>query len=171
MRTLRLLQSVPPRPHCVRPTVPRSHLAFARAGRKCSASTPGVLRSGNSRAAKKPVESSRPLRCLGNPAVAAPGSRTPAGPTHQASTVRRRGPRLCQGRGLRAKENISGLHSQARPLAVYASQAGLLQRHARHASGCGPDSTGRDCLPAGFQRKVSGCSQLPFLLSQAILTQ
>lgn len=102
------------------------------------------------------MERHRPLRYLGNPDVATPGSRTPAGPTHQAiHKVRQRGPCLCQRQGLPATEKISGLNSQARPLAVYASQAGSPQHHARLASGCGPDSTGRDWLPAGFRRKVS----------------
>jgi hypothetical protein len=59
---------------------------------------------------------------------------------------------------------ISGLNRTARSLAVYASQDELPHHHARLASGWLAGLSGRGCLPAGSQRKVSGCS---ILLSQA----
>ena len=57
---------------------------------------------------------------------------------------------------------ISGLNRTALDLAVYASQGRLPPHHARLASGCWPGSTGRDWLPAGFQRKVSSFGYPPF---------
>jgi hypothetical protein len=59
---------------------------------------------------------------------------------------------------------ISGLNHTARPFAVYASQSGLLHRHARLASGWLANLSGRGLLPAGSQRKVSDHL---ILLSQA----
>ena len=59
---------------------------------------------------------------------------------------------------------ISGLNHTARPFAVYASQSGLLHRHARLASGWLANLSGRGWLPAGSQRKVSDHL---ILLSQA----
>ncbi len=50
---------------------------------------------------------------------------------------------------------LSRLHHTASALAVYASQDELLHHHARLASGCWSSSTGRDWIPARFQRKVS----------------
>ena len=52
---------------------------------------------------------------------------------------------------------LSRLNHTASALAVYASQAGSPRHHARLASGCWPDSSGRAWLPAGFHRKVSRC--------------
>ncbi len=52
---------------------------------------------------------------------------------------------------------ISGLNHTAYMLAVYASQPGLPHVHARLASGWWPPLTGREWLPAGFQREVSSC--------------
>ena len=63
-----------------------------------------------------------------------------------------------------ARTVISGLNHTARSLAVYASQGGLPHHHARLASGWLASLSGRDWLPAGSQRKVSGHS-IP--LSQA----
>ena len=40
--------------------------------------------------------------------------------------------------------------------------ARVARHHARLASGCWPSSTGRDWLPAGFQRKVSDLIASPF---------
>jgi hypothetical protein len=71
----------------------------------------------------------RPLRC---------SSTAPAQTTTRAPTLR-----------------LSRLNSKAWALAVYASQHGLLHDHARLASGCWPDSTGRAWVPAGCLRKVS----------------
>jgi hypothetical protein len=95
----------------------------------------------------------------------APHSSTPAGPVHQALALHRRGPRSVHDEGSRLWR-LSRLNHTASALAVYASQAGLPRHHARLASGCWPDSSGRACLPAGFQRKVSRCILHSFLLSQ-----
>src|SRR5262249_41641077 len=49
---------------------------------------------------------------------------------------------------------------------------GVAPRGARLASGCSPGSTGWDCLPTGFLRKVLKVQSLPLLLlSQAFLAQ
>ena len=85
---------------------------------------------------------------------------------HQAIAVRRRGPRVMQRRRL-PRVMLSRLNSTASALAVYASPGGSPAQDARLASGCWPGSTGRDWLPAGFQRKVSKVYSLHlFLLSQ-----
>jgi len=93
-----------------------------------------------------------------------PCSPTPAGPPRSATAAfwcclppngRRRLPRQIL---------ISGLNHTARSLAVYASQGGLLHRHARLASGWLANLSGRGLLPAGSQRKVSDHL---ILLSQA----
>ena len=54
-----------------------------------------------------------------------------------------------------ATNTISRLHHTARTPAVYASQDGLLHRHARLASGWLARLSGRGWLPTGSQRKVS----------------
>ena len=56
-------------------------------------------------------------------AVPLPCSPTPAGPTHQAIAMRRRGPRSQHDEGS-LQEVISGLDNKALALAVYASQCG-----------------------------------------------
>ena len=64
---------------------------------------------------------------------------------------------------------ISGLNYTACTLAVYASQHGLPQCHARLASGWWPTFTGRDLLPAGSPYKVSAMPPHCFPLVQAFL--
>jgi hypothetical protein len=64
---------------------------------------------------------------------------------------------------------ISRLNHTARPLAVYASQDGLLHHHARLASGWLACLSGQGCIPTGSRRKVSGKSDHPIPLSQAFL--
>ena len=84
-----------------------------------------------------------------------PCSQTPAGPRCSATAALRfRLPPL-RRRRLTRLSTISRLNHTARPLAVYASQGGLLYRHARLASGWLANLSGRDWLPAGSQRKVS----------------
>ena len=104
--------------------------------------------------ASKRMEIIRVSQVPGEPSMPMPCSRTPAGPIHQATTMNQRGPRSFNDEDS-TREVISGLNGTASALAVHASQDGLLHRHARLASGCWPSSTGRDCLPAGFLRKVS----------------
>ena len=78
-------------------------------------------------------------RFLGNPDVDVPCSSTPTGPagpglfspTDAAFRTR-------NGVGSRNVKGLSGLYHTAHPLAVYASQPGLLPDHARLASGCWP---------------------------------
>jgi hypothetical protein len=103
-------------------------------------------------------------RFLEDPTMNVPCSPTPAGPPRSATAAlwcclppngRRRLPRQIL---------ISGLNHTARTLAVYASQGGLLHRHARLASGWLANLSGRGWLPAGSKRKVS---DLLIFLSQA----
>src|SRR5438045_2989787 len=54
----------------------------------------------------------RPPRFLGNPRDGSPGSWTPVGSTRQAIAACRRGPRLCQQRGLPTRENFRGSMSR-----------------------------------------------------------
>src|SRR5215471_6341320 len=106
-----------------------------------------------------------PPRFLEDPVVNMPCSPTPVGPPRSAATAlrcclppngKRRPPRQIL---------ISGLNHTACPLAVYASQGGLLHRHARLASGwlaslVRAGVTTRWVLPKGFR--------LSILLSQAL---
>jgi hypothetical protein len=93
-----------------------------------------------------------------------PCSPTPAGPLRSATAALWCGLPPNGRRRLPRQILISGLNHTARSLAVYASQSGLLHRHARLASGWLANLSGRGWLPAGSQRKVSGHL---ILLSQA----
>ena len=93
------------------------------------------------------------LRSWGTPIVLLPCSPTPAGPTHQAMRCAGAAPAVSTTKA--PAFVLSRLNHTASALAVYASQAGSPRHHARLASGCWPDSSGRAWLPAGFQRKVS----------------
>src|SRR5262245_5402838 len=64
------------------------------------------------------VGDDRPPRFLGNPTDGSLGSWTPVRPARQAVTACRRGPRLCQERGLPTRK-VSRLDVQAFRLAVY----------------------------------------------------
>jgi hypothetical protein len=60
---------------------------------------------------------------------------------------------------------LSGLNRTAHPLAVYASQPGLLPNHARLASGCRPTLPGGIAYPLGSIARFSHscCTSLPRL--------
>jgi hypothetical protein len=88
----------------------------------------------------------RPPRFLGNPRDGSPGSWTPVGPARQAIAACRRGPRLCQQRGLPTRK-LSRLDVQAFRLTVYASSGGSPHHDARLASGCWP------ALPDGIRTR------------------
>jgi hypothetical protein len=66
---------------------------------------------------------------------------------------------------------LSTLNSMAFGLAVYASQCGLLPHHARLASSCWSDSTGRAFHPHGSAERFQSCGLHLILLSQACLAQ
>ena len=66
---------------------------------------------------------------------------------------------------------LSTLNSMAFGLAVYASQCGLLQHHARLASSCWSGSTGRAFHPHGSTERFQSCRLHLILLSQAYLAQ
>jgi len=66
---------------------------------------------------------------------------------------------------------LSTLNSMAFGLAVYASQCGLLQHHARLASSCWSGSTGRAFHPHGSAERFQSCQLHLILLSQACLAQ
>jgi hypothetical protein len=143
--------------------VPSLHLGLRSRGRKA----PRPRAWGYSPDSPQPVSSTEttgPPRFLEDLTMNVPCSPTPAGPLRSATAAlwcclppngRRRLPRQIL---------ISGLNHTARSLAVYASQGGLLHRHARLASGWLAILSGRGWLPAGSQRKVS---DLLILLSQA----
>ena len=102
------------------------------------------------------VETTGLPRFLGNPGVGVPCSSTPTGPA---------GPGLYsptdaafrshKGVGSRDGKIISGLNHTAHPLAVYASQPGLLPNHARLASGCWPTLPGGIDYPLGSTARFS----------------
>ena len=64
-------------------------------------------------------------------------------------------------------KGLSTLNSMAFGLAVYASQCGLLQHHARLASSCWSGSTGRAFHPQGSDERFQSCSLHLIPLSQA----
>ena len=106
-------------------------------------------------AGKKSVETAGSPTFLGNPLCSCPALRP-----RQDRRIR---PSRCVGAApamSTAKApawQLSRLNHTASALAVYASQTGSPRYHARLAPGCWPSSSGRDCLPAGFHRKVSQC--------------
>jgi hypothetical protein len=103
----------------------------------------------------KEMETPGRPKFLGNPDVPAPCSKTPARPTlPQASTVGRHGPTHRVPRGLSTRGNF-GARSHGIGTRCLRFAVRITPPHARLASGCGPRSTKRDWLPAGFQRKVS----------------
>ena len=112
------------------------------------------------------VETTGIPRFLGNPRVDVPCSSTPAGPVGQAIF----GPSGAAFRsryvvGSRDVKILSGLNHTAHPLAVYASQPGLLPDHARLASGCWPALPGGIDYPLGSNARFSSscCTSLPRL--------
>jgi hypothetical protein len=114
------------------------------------------------------AEESGPPKFLGDPCAYSPRSQTPAGLPHQAIAAWEMLPAAFLTTSATTISGLSRLHPTARTLAVYASQRGLPQRHARLASGWWPAFPGRDWLPAGPLRKVSGYL-ITFPLSQACL--
>ena len=64
---------------------------------------------------------------------------------------------------------LSTLNSMASGLAVYASQCGLLQHHARLASSCWSGSTGRAFHPHGSDERFQSCGLHLIPLAQALL--
>ncbi len=78
-------------------------------------------------------------------------SPTPAGPTRLALRWSRLGPRYVHNEGSHDQINLSGLHHTAWTLAVYASQSGLPQNHARLASRCWPGLVTRKIPTKGFR--------------------
>ena len=113
------------------------------------------------------MESTGPPRFPENPPVPMPCSSTPAGPRAPGHTASRHGPRSDNGEGYPQQWFFRG--SIARPRHSLSTLRGLVSPHrdARLASGCWPNSAGRDSLPAGFPRKVSEVivTSLPPLLS------
>ena len=85
----------------------------------------------------------------GGPSVNVPCSPTPAGPPRSATTALRCCLPPIGQRRLPRQMLISGLNHTARTLAVYASQGGLLHRHARLASGGWPTLPGGTGYPSG----------------------
>jgi hypothetical protein len=160
---LRLPTAPPASLRFLRFAVPPLRLGLRSRGRKA----PRPRAWGYSPDSPQPVSSTEttgPPRFLEDPTMNVPCSPTPAGPPRSATAAlwcclppngRRRLPRQIL---------ISGLYHTARSLAVYASQGGLLHRHARLASGWLAGLSGRGWLPAGSQRKVSDHL---ILLSQA----
>ena len=106
-------------------SLPRAGAALPRAR---------VLGFGSTPRAAESVEATGPPRFLGNHLAYAPRSTTPPGPGKPRSTP---SPRCCLPFRIQRrlpKKVISELNHAARTLAVYASQRGLPQRHARLAT-------------------------------------
>ena len=95
-----------------------------------------------------------PLRFLGNPPVHMPCSSTPAGPTRQDIRRSRRDPRIGNDEGSREFTVFRG--SIARPVhSLSTLRPGDCSTRTPDSLPAAVRSTGRDWLPAGFQRKVS----------------
>ena len=105
------------------------------------------------------------LRSWGTPLVLLPCSPTPAGPVHQALRCTGAAPALSTTKAPALR--LSRLNHTASALAVYASQDGLPRHHARLASGCWPDSSGRASYPQGSTERFPTHLMLVFPLSQA----
>jgi hypothetical protein len=100
---------------------------------------------------------SGPPKFLENPYVPTPCSQTPARPTLPRQgqiAADRHGPTHSVPRGLSTRGNF-GARSHGIGTRCLRFAVRLTPPHARLASGCGPSSTRRDWLPAGFLRKVS----------------
>ncbi len=128
--------------------------AFVSPSRPGAGLGPGALLSGSPHASMCRGGAPGRPKFPGDLVVPVPCSSTPAGPTHQAITVHRRGPRADKTEGS-PRVGISGLNSTAWALAVYASQDGLPHRHARLASGHGPG------LPGGIGYPQGCCERFP----------
>ncbi len=120
------------------------HARFAPDNVACDAVGQGLLRIAPVTPSGSMVETTGPPTFPGSPLVPMPCSTTPAGPTRQAISTRRRGPRVAPRRGLPRAICLTGLDHTASALAVYASPRRLPGHHARLASGCRP------VLPAGL---------------------
>ena len=141
IKALRLPAGLPAALRFLRLAVPREHSGFACSARR-SASPPSLelvtryLRPGFRQWKRQDL-----LRSWGTPTVLLPCSPTPVGPTHQAMQCVGAAPAMSTAKA--PAKQLSRLNHTASALAVYASQAGSPRRHARLASGCWPDSSGR----------------------------
>lgn len=117
------------------------------------------------------AETTGPPKFLGNPCVPMPCSSTPAGSVAPGPSDAPTWPPLMRRTKAPTTMTLSRLHHTALALAVSASPGRLPGPDARLASRCWPDSTERDWLPAGFQRKVSRMLLHSILLPQACLAQ
>jgi hypothetical protein len=96
------------------------------------------------------------LRFLGDPLRLCPVLRPRSDRAHQAHSVCRHGPRIWQQRRLRRVEKFRG--SIAGPVRWLSTlrRVGCPTTAQDSLPAAGPSLTGRGCLPAGSQRKVSG---------------
>ena len=93
---------------------------------------------------------------------------TPAGLLAPDHTVQQRGP-WSSNRQRLPRIGLSTLNSMAFGLAVYASQCGLPQHHARLASSRWSGATGRASHPQGSDERFQSCFLHLIPLSQALL--
>ena len=168
MRVLRLPAIRPAALRFLRLAVPRLHsllsLPGGRVRRQGLELVTRYLQPGFRRGANRVLPSS-----CGTSMIRLPCSKpTPAGllaPDHYSAAAwplvieRQRLPRL----------GLSTLNSMAFGLAVYASQCGLLQHHARLASSCWSGSTGRAFHPQASNERFQICSLHFIPLSRAYL--
>jgi hypothetical protein len=148
MRTLRLLQPVS-LAHCVRFAIPTLRLVHSLPPLSDAlAEGQGCLKRDPRPLAWWQLETADLPGSCEDPVDGSLGSWAPVGAERQAVTACRRGPRLCQERGLPTRK-VSRLDVQAFHLAVYASQGGSPRRHARLASGCWPALPGGIGYPQG----------------------
>ena len=91
---------------------------------------------------------------------------TDAGRTVCTQTIRCNSVALGHRRAKAPTKGLSTLNSIAFGLAVYASQCGLLQHHARLASSCWSSSTGRAFHPQGSVERFQSCRLHLIPLSQ-----
>jgi hypothetical protein len=158
---LRLPAAPPASLRFLRFAVPPPRLGFAPMGARSSAHGPGILPDsqtglfdGDDRTSQVPGEPRCERALLSDP------GKTSALGHCRASVLSSTGAKV----STLAKNFVSRLNHTARSLAVYASQRGLLHRHARLTSAWPASVSGREWLPAGFYRKVS---EHLILLSQA----
>ena len=143
MGTLRLLQPVTPA-HCVRQALPTLRLVLRSVPGQTLPRMAWGLGIGDPQPKKEGVGDCRPPRFLGDPDDGSLGSRTPVGSTRQAITACRRGPRLCQQRGLPTRGKCFEAQCPSFPSGCLRFVKAVTRLHARLASGCRP------ALPGGI---------------------
>jgi hypothetical protein len=138
----------------------RRALAFAPPAEDAPPGGPGALGTVAPQTAIGYDGEGRSPRFLGAPGDGSLGSRTPVGPTRQALTACRRGPRLCQERRLPTREKNFEAPCPSFPSGGLRFVPAVARRHARPASGCQPALPGGVGYPQNPNERFPRCSHI-----------